>query len=222
MQPIRRPGPTAGLDVNSPPRGSSPSTRHSRPSASPCRRRAAQQVPSRSASSQGSWPAMLAGPNPQLDTISRGCAPDAAWSGGRTRRRSRITSRTVTPVPHKSTASRSDRPSSSVMSVAHAQRAVQRPGQEHRGHRAPSTSRAGVYARPASCAARLGHQSRTAVPPASATADSSTASSSTPILNAALSPRDTANGPHRLRRLLHVPLSHFKISCATHPMHRRK
>jgi hypothetical protein len=93
------------------------------------------------------------------------------------RRRSRVTSRMVRPLPHHSTA-RTDKPLSSVIASRAAPAPSSCPGLLRPAHRArstpqPPTPRAGVPDRHVVCATPLGHSTPTGVLPASPTADSS-------------------------------------------------
>jgi hypothetical protein len=98
--------------------------------------------------------------------------------GSRASWRSRETSRTVTPLAHHSTASRSDRPSSMVIvcSASPARLSASRTA----ASRSPSAIRtatakpsSGVPGRHVPCAVPPGHLTLSAAPPASPTADSS-------------------------------------------------
>jgi hypothetical protein len=93
-------------------------------------------------------------------------------------RSSRVISRTVRPLPHQWTASRSDKPSSSVIVRSACPARCSASGRERRVHRARSAlrlpdPRSGVPGRRVLCAVPPGHLTLSVAPPASPIADSS-------------------------------------------------
>jgi hypothetical protein len=126
------------------------------------------------------WPGVVAVAAPPL--LLAGLASTrtpAPWSNHAAPRPAgnRVISRTVTPLPHQSTASRSDKPSSSVIVRSASQPAAQHPEPEHRVHPArlaprPPELRACVRDRPVLYAAPPAHLTLSAAP-ASPSADSS-------------------------------------------------
>jgi len=154
----------------------------------------------------------------QLSTSGRSCA----------RRRSRVTSCTVRPpLPHQSTASRTDRPSSSVilrsasparLSASRTLRRVHRV----RSARRPLNPRAGDPGRRVLSAVLLGHPTPTVALPASPPADSpiTLQSRSIPCHQLkAVHASSAINRPNRISATYPHPIP--RIRCATHLMHRR-